>query len=51
MKGFTFLEIILRMRSVLCLVMGCDVKVTGPSQGESSGEAATFMPLDLNVFL
>jgi hypothetical protein len=26
MKGFTFLEIILRMRSVLCLVMGCDVK-------------------------
>jgi hypothetical protein len=26
MKGFTFLEIILRMRSVLCLVMGCDVR-------------------------
>jgi hypothetical protein len=24
-KGFTFLEIILRMRSVLCIVMGCDV--------------------------
>jgi hypothetical protein len=24
-EGFIFLEIILRMRSVLCLVMGCDV--------------------------